>query len=727
MMRRNIRRGISILLSLGMACSAPVCTGSITTDAAAGGENASDAASVKKAAAQGGGSYGDVYADEATGYLYKFYDDGTDDAGQKLEIVGYVDTGISPMAETGTDTGTDLVIPGTLGGNEVASIGKEAFKGNQTITSVTISEGITSIGYSAFENCTKVVKVSIPSTITEWVEETYNNNAFKGCTGLKELELAEGLTILGQGAFYGCTSLEQVKVPSTIETFHNNVFYDCTSLKEVELPEGIKQIGYRAFNNCALEEVTIPSTVEYWETVRSTGVMATPHNCSAFAGCQSLGKIVFTEGLKTLKNFQGINDCPLVKEVEIPGSVEDLSYAFEGSQYLEKVTLNEGTERIGDNAFRRCTALKEIRFPSTILSKESSSFEEASAMERVIFSPLGMPEAENLTASFGHLKGVYILSASVGTYEEVRLSDDTKLYCPQDSKTYRTYQSALACSGQEEKLTAIPPAGVEAEAYQAAYDGEEHDAVTLSGIQEGDKVLYRLNAGKQFREEMPKVKEPGTYTVFIYVERRGEGEDLISAYSALSLQAQVKSAATPSPSPSPTPEPGKDVAPSSTPGGNGGQPTPTPKPPVQPLKVGSTVTAGKFKYKVTNATAGKLAVAVSAPKSKTARSVVIPAAVKVNGSTYQVASIAANAFKNCRKLTSVTIGKNVTSIGKNAFSNAKALKKITVKSTKLKSVGKGAFKGIHKKAVIKVPKAKLKKYKKLLQGKGQKKTVKIKK
>ena len=66
-------------------------------------------------------------------------------------------------------------------------------------------------------------------------------------------------------------------------------------------------------------------------------------------------------------------------------------------------------------------------------------------------------------------------------------------------------------------------------------------------------------------------------------------------------------------------------------------------------------------------------------------------------------------------------------IGKNAFKNCKKLKKITVKSKVLKKVGSGALKKIHKKAVVKVPKKKLKAYKKLFKKKGQAKTVKIKK
>ncbi len=112
-------------------------------------------------------------------------------------------------------------------------------------------------------------------------------------------------------------------------------------------------------------------------------------------------------------------------------------------------------------------------------------------------------------------------------------------------------------------------------------------------------------------------------------------------------------------------------------------------------------------------------------KKKT--SYTVPDTVKIEGVKYKVTKIAAKAFKNQKKLKKVTIGKNITSIGKQAFYGCKKLKKITIKTTKLKTVGKQAFKGIHKKATIKVPKKKYKKYKKLLKGKGQKKTVKIKK
>jgi len=142
------------------------------------------------------------------------------------------------------------------------------------------------------------------------------------------------------------------------------------------------------------------------------------------------------------------------------------------------------------------------------------------------------------------------------------------------------------------------------------------------------------------------------------------------------------------------------------------------------VKKGDTYTISDTAYKVTSTT--KKTVEYKNTNSDST-SVIIPKTVRIKGNTYNVTVVANNAFKNNKRLKSVTIGSNVTKIGKNAFYGCKKLKKITVKSNKIKSVGKNAFKGIHKNATIKVPKSKLKKYKALFKGKGQSKKVKIKK
>ncbi len=147
------------------------------------------------------------------------------------------------------------------------------------------------------------------------------------------------------------------------------------------------------------------------------------------------------------------------------------------------------------------------------------------------------------------------------------------------------------------------------------------------------------------------------------------------------------------------------------------------------VKKNKVYTVGSYKYKITNAkTNGKGTVAVSGGKSKNLKKVNIGATVKIGGKSFKITSIAKGAFKGYKKLTSVTIGKNVTKIENSAFEKCAKVKTIKISGTGLKSVGKNAIKGINKKATIKCPKKKLAKYKKLFKSStGYKKTMKIKK
>ena len=106
----------------------------------------------------------------------------------------------------------------------------------------------------------------------------------------------------------------------------------------------------------------------------------------------------------------------------------------------------------------------------------------------------------------------------------------------------------------------------------------------------------------------------------------------------------------------------------------------------------------------------------------------IPSTVRINGRQFKVTAIGANVCKGNKKLTTVTIGKNVKSIAAKAFYKNKNLKKINIKSVTIAKIGKNAFKGIHKKAVFVVPKKAKKKLRKKLTAKVgfQKKTMKIK-
>lgn len=147
----------------------------------------------------------------------------------------------------------------------------------------------------------------------------------------------------------------------------------------------------------------------------------------------------------------------------------------------------------------------------------------------------------------------------------------------------------------------------------------------------------------------------------------------------------------------------------------------------KPAAKGTTLKDSKgATYKVTGAKVKNPTITYVKPK-KNVKKVNIPATITVKGIKYQVTAVSKDAFKNNKKVTQVTIDKNVNNIGKNAFYGCKNLKKVIIKTTKLtkKTVGKNAFKGIHKKATIKVPKKKLDVYKKLLKNAGISKSVKV--
>lgn len=141
---------------------------------------------------------------------------------------------------------------------------------------------------------------------------------------------------------------------------------------------------------------------------------------------------------------------------------------------------------------------------------------------------------------------------------------------------------------------------------------------------------------------------------------------------------------------------------------------------------GKTYKVGNFYYKITNASEKTGTAALVKPLKNTLSKVTIPDTVKIKNITYKITEISGSAFKNNKKLKTVTIGKNVKKIGSNAFNGAKVLKNISITSKGLKSVGSNALKGIHKNASIKVPSSKRKQYKTLLSKKGQLSTVVIK-
>lgn len=502
-MRTKWKKSVSIVVSACLIVSSAVFTGDFGTGSAVRTAEAEVVDTVT------------VSTDENTGCKYKLYK-----AGSKTvyaEIKGFDEN----------YEGTDIVIPAEVGTEtkyKVMRIAKEAFKGSATITSVTISEGIEEIGESSFEGCGSLKSVKIPATIKRWKEDvtTYFNGAFKDCTALTDLSLAEGLTTLGQEAFRGCTALTSVKIPSTITFFPSYVFWGCTKLTDVDLTEGITQIGYQSFRECtSLEEIRIPSTIENWCVIRSSGIMATVYDCVPFYLCTSLKKVTFAEGLKTLSGFQGVRGCPLVEELDIPASVTDIERAFSTCASLKKVTMHDGLESIGTSAFEGCESLQDVVIPDTVTKLGYRAFAKCVSLEKLML-PSRLNQLENqITNGCTKLKEVYLLAPTITTemYRDFGLAEGGKYHCIGGSSTYKAYSANH--TGAVEEIPVF--SDIEAKGYSGVYDGEAHDALLeTKGIKEGDSVEYYVSGTDGFQSDIPKIEEPGKYNIDILVSRTGQ-------------------------------------------------------------------------------------------------------------------------------------------------------------------------------------------------------------
>ena len=257
----------------------------------------------------------------------------------------------------------------------------------------------------------------------------------------------------------------------------------------------------------------------------------------------------------------------------------------------------------------------------------------------------------------------------------------------------------------------------------------------------GNKAYYKCSACGKLYADQEGTNEVSANTVVVpakghsftwIIDREATEQAEGSRHEECSICHEKKAAVAipklpsgtqPSRQPSESPSQQPSEAPSQQPSGSPSQK------PEQDIKVpakGTKLTAKGASYQVTSVAEKNPTVVYKGSKKQKA-SVTIPDTVTIDKVTYKVTSIAANAFKNNKKLKKVVIGKNVTKIGKKAFYGCSKLKKITVKTTKLtkKNVGRQAFKGIHKKAAFKVPKKKISSYRKVFRARGAAKTTKV--
>ena len=332
---------------------------------------------------------------------------------------------------------SSLSIPSTINGHTVKQIDTGALSDNRIITSVTIPNGVTTIGFSAFNGCIKLEKIKLSSNLDTVCENAFNNtkwfnnqsnglvyvgkvaykykgdmprntkitvksdtvsiseSAFKDCANLTAILIPSSVKHIDKYAFYNCQGLTKLNFNDGIERIENDAFGSCEKLTSVNFSETLKSIGAFAFVECKkLSEITIP------QSVTSVGEYA-------FSGCENLASVTVSDDLlyvggrafektkwlnsqpdgvvyigKSAYGYKG--DMPKNTELSLKSGITNISgYAFYEEKNLTSVKIPETVNRIGNWAFLDCEGLKNVNIPDGVKRIESWTFSNCSSLTNI--------------------------------------------------------------------------------------------------------------------------------------------------------------------------------------------------------------------------------------------------------------------------------------------------------------------------------------------------------
>ena len=289
--------------------------------------------------------------------------------------------------------------------DSVRTIGKAAFACCDAV-SITLNEGLEIIEQDAFNRCTNLNNIVLPSTLRR-----LGNGAFVGCENLSNVDLPDSLVALGENAFQR-SGIKKLKIPNRITTLPPCLCIGCASLEKVTLHEGITCIGGGAFGSCtALRDIDLPGSItkimrftSYYDNLgfvengiryeymidSYTGKLGLSVVCAEDDEKEKAELVIPSEvrgtPVKEIREYAfGGNE--FLTSIVIPSSVSYIGYcAFQNCRNLENVTFSEGLIHIGEGSFRNCEKLVNPKLPKSAVDVDPSAFEISSQSENEYFT-----------------------------------------------------------------------------------------------------------------------------------------------------------------------------------------------------------------------------------------------------------------------------------------------------------------------------------------------------